>query len=104
MVLLDESALGYPTHRWIAAGHLAEAESECINEFPVLAQMIRRERLIVMHSEDDSTTAMIEPLIGLATHLASEPVLFDTRNSKSVLAIQDEQVYSEYLRLAQMEV
>jgi hypothetical protein len=34
--------------RWIAIGHLAEAEDECVNDYPLLAEDIRRERLLMM--------------------------------------------------------
>lgn len=46
-VLLDEMQLGYPTHRWLAMGHLAEAESELLDQQPELAHEIRQARIIV---------------------------------------------------------
>jgi len=49
-ILMDEAALGYPHHRWFAAGHLAEAESESRGEYPGLAQFIRVARLGIMTS------------------------------------------------------
>ena len=48
MILSDEAALGYPFHRWYAAGHLAEAESESRAKYPELAQAIRAGRLQLM--------------------------------------------------------
>jgi hypothetical protein len=48
MILMDEAALGYPFHRWYAAGHLAEAESERRGEYPELARKIRTARLACM--------------------------------------------------------
>ena len=47
-ILADEAALGYPFHRWYAAGHLAEAESESRGKHPALAKMIRAGRLVLM--------------------------------------------------------
>lgn len=44
-VLLDESVLGYPIHRALAMGHMAEAESELIAEFLPMAEQIREERI-----------------------------------------------------------
>ena len=54
MILMDEAALGYPFHRWYAAGHLAEAESESRAKHPQLAQRIREARLAIMAGGSDS--------------------------------------------------
>jgi hypothetical protein len=85
-ILLDEAQLGYPIHRWYAVGHLAEAESETMNEFPELSDKIRGQRLIIMNGLSQSREAKIEPLIILATHLAGEDadLKFDPRNSKEI--------------------
>lgn len=48
VVLLSESLLGYPEHKWLAIGHLAEASEECLEEFPEIAQAIRQARLELM--------------------------------------------------------
>lgn len=40
-VLIVEAAQGYYMHRWIAVGHLAEAERECFIDYPQLANSIR---------------------------------------------------------------
>lgn len=55
IVLLNEASLGYPNHRWLAIGHLAEAESESIKDYPELAKTIRldRERIIAGESDID---------------------------------------------------
>ena len=45
MVLMDEAILGYPTHRYLAIGHMAEAESEALGYDIVIAQEIRDYRL-----------------------------------------------------------
>lgn len=47
-VLLDESLLGYPEHKWLAVGHLAEAESEALGLDEALANGIRQVRLDVI--------------------------------------------------------
>lgn len=41
MILMDEAELGYPEHRYLAIGHLAEAESEALFKWPSVAHMIR---------------------------------------------------------------
>lgn len=51
-VLLDEAALGYPNHKWLACGHLAEAESELLGVDPELAKQIRPMRIAVAAGED----------------------------------------------------
>ncbi len=51
IVLIAESAKGYPFHLWIAVGHLAEAEDECVSEFPELTDNIRKVRLSIMGQE-----------------------------------------------------
>ena len=44
MVLLDESMNGYPEHRWMAIGHVAEAESEIAGLYADIAGMLREAR------------------------------------------------------------
>lgn len=51
-VLLDEAALGYPSHRWLAIGHLAEAESESLQRFSILAIKIREHRVALIENPD----------------------------------------------------
>jgi hypothetical protein len=48
-VLYCEAELGYPVHRLLAIGHLAEAEAELVESYPKLANMVRDYRL---HNED----------------------------------------------------
>jgi hypothetical protein len=43
-VLLQESLQGYPYHRWLAIGHLAEAETEMQGYNPAIARDIRAYR------------------------------------------------------------
>jgi len=47
-ILLSESRQGYPAHRWLAVGHLAEASDELIADYPVEANEIRIVRLSIM--------------------------------------------------------
>jgi hypothetical protein len=83
-VLLDEAHLGYPHHRWLAVGHLAEAESECLDEQAEFARKIRSCRLDVMQSLGKSKDACIESLLIEACLLAGEEedLVYDSRNSK----------------------
>jgi hypothetical protein len=48
IVLLGESLQGYPDHRWLAVGHLAEASEEILAKSVEIASQIRDERLAVM--------------------------------------------------------
>lgn len=43
-VLFQEALQGYPEHRWLAIGHLAEAEAESQAGFPEFAKVLRNER------------------------------------------------------------
>lgn len=45
-ILMTESLMGYPLHRWLAVGHMAEAEAEALGSWPGLAQRIRDERKV----------------------------------------------------------
>ena len=50
--LIDESVLGYPTHRWRAIGHLAEAESELARDYLHVAMEIREHRVAYIGDAD----------------------------------------------------
>lgn len=52
IVLLSESKKGYPEHRWIAMGHLAEAEDESMKEHAELANQIRDARLDIQNGKN----------------------------------------------------
>ena len=67
-ILLDEAALGYPEHKWLAVGHLAEAEAETLKVWPKLAETIREHRLGVI---DDVPLATLL-LIGLLNDAAED--------------------------------
>jgi hypothetical protein len=57
-VLLKETCKGYPEHYFIAIGHLAEAEDECVMKYPGLAAFLRDLRLQI---EDDSGFREVYP-------------------------------------------
>ena len=58
LILLTESKLGHPEHKWLAVGHLAEAEAESVQKFPSLANTIRFVRLTII--DDDYNVDLIE--------------------------------------------
>lgn len=78
-ILIDESCLGYPHHKWYAVGHLAEAESESCNEHPLLAQEIREARLAVMNNEKIPS---FDSLIIKICKLDGENITYHPGNSK----------------------
>ena len=67
IVLLNESHLGYPSHLWLAIGHLAEAEAEIDAKYPDIAQKIREERLKIIDTGDsDALLGIIIEISDLA--------------------------------------
>jgi len=68
IVLTNEAQLGYPTHRWLAIGHLAEAEAESILVEPNFADRLRRMRLQLMDGKNDPALLMqfLEEAMGYA--------------------------------------
>jgi len=70
-VLLDEAVLGYPVHRLLAFGHMAEAESELIEKFLPIAEQIRTERVKAM--EDSKYNPKIMEILELLSTIP-EPV------------------------------
>jgi len=52
MIIHDEFMLGYPEHFWLIIGHLAEAESEILEIYPLIAMRIRERRLELMENDD----------------------------------------------------
>lgn len=81
-VLLDETELGYPHHRWLAVGHLAEAESESLREYPEFARKIRECRIQIMTHQPQALC--MEELIRKACILAGDitDLQDDNQNSK----------------------
>ena len=67
IILLIESKLGYPEHADLAVGHLAEAESETIKDYPELAELTREERVKLM--EDDTYNPNLMALLAKARQL-----------------------------------
>lgn len=51
LVLMQEARLGYPEHKWLAVGHLVEAEAESTLEWGLL---IREQRLEYIAGGDGS--------------------------------------------------
>ena len=45
LILIQESRQGYPLHRWLAVGHMAEASDELLEEYSDLANQIRKVRV-----------------------------------------------------------
>lgn len=66
IILLTESKLGHPEHKWLAVGHLAEAEAESVQKFPEFANKIRNFRLAII---DDDYTLNLSSLILEATEI-----------------------------------
>lgn len=52
IVLLNESKMGYPAHRWLAIGHLDQAAEEILRDYPIIANTIRNIRLELMENPD----------------------------------------------------
>jgi hypothetical protein len=44
VALLQESLQGYPDHRWLAMGHIAEAEAEAMAFYPDISEALRQAR------------------------------------------------------------
>lgn len=60
-ILLSESRQGYPTHRFYALGHMAEASDELVKEYPKYAAIVRKERKKL--EDDPDYTPDFEELI-----------------------------------------
>lgn len=45
IVLMAEADMGYPLHKWLAIGHMAEAADECVANYPEFANTIRKTRI-----------------------------------------------------------
>jgi len=60
LVLLCEVPKGYPLHKWVAIGHLAEAEDEC--NIISIKTLIRETRHGVAAGENEDLMAIIDLL------------------------------------------
>lgn len=92
-VLLDEAQLGYPEHRWLAVGHLQEAESESLADFPLFAQKIRCLRVVLMGQEcevDKSTPSVMDLLREARTLAEKENGFSESRQLHEVLSVRRE--------------
>jgi hypothetical protein len=52
IVLLSEARQGYPTHMWLAFGHLGEAADETLASYPEISAKIRAARVALMGNPD----------------------------------------------------
>lgn len=52
MILFHETRKGYPHHFVYAIGHLAEAEDELVQDYPVWTERIRQFRLDLMEGAE----------------------------------------------------
>jgi hypothetical protein len=81
-ILLEEYATGdYDVHFWYAIGHMAEAESESIAEYPEFAALVRAERIKMIETEGYFTD--FEYLIEMASQLA-EREIDEKKETKSI--------------------
>lgn len=69
IVLMQEAYAGYPIHRWLAVGHLGEAEAESQHDFPILSQCIRETRCRLMSQE---TSDGCKSLMSLLTEVRTQ--------------------------------
>jgi hypothetical protein len=72
LVLLCEAEKGYPSHGWLAVGHMGEAEDEALRLDKSLTEAIRSERLLYMsylNSESETYSGDLLELIQMVTDL-----------------------------------
>ena len=62
-ILLTEAAMGYPSHKWLAMGHLAEAEAELIAKQPDMAAEIRQMRILIANDIPLDYETILEHLL-----------------------------------------
>lgn len=72
IVLMQEAYAGYPLHRWLAVGHLAEAEAESQDKFPDLAIVIRETRCVLMCQEPSDSAKCLMDLLQMAREEAEK--------------------------------
>lgn len=70
IILLDEAQGRYPSHFWLAIGHIAEAEAESMDMFPAFAMSLRSERWKLINNPKSKVYLL--DLIEQATKLAEE--------------------------------
>ena len=85
--MLEEYATGdYDVHFWYAMGHMAEAESESMADYPELAALIRIERVKMIDNEGYFTD--FESLIEMASKFAEGEI--NDREKKEEVNTQQE--------------
>jgi len=75
MILLMEAKKTekYAWHKWIAYGHLAEAEDECCKKYPGFASNIRQNRLKIESDDyDNLATWFKETILKLTDEIKDE--------------------------------
>ena len=68
-VLFQESLQGYPAHRWLAIGHMAEAEAEAQETSSAFADLLREERKKA-ENVNDLATGYVPDCMKLINHFA----------------------------------
>jgi hypothetical protein len=71
IVLVIEAQLGYQLHLWLAVGHLAEAESECIEKYPCFSNNIRKVRMVLSGQEGVFKSTDLMDLLEQARDIAA---------------------------------
>lgn len=74
LININESLLGYPVHRWLAIGHMSEAEDELLAKYEAKAHEIREHRKA--YEEDEK---YIIPILEIIDDLTT---LFDGQVQK----------------------
>jgi hypothetical protein len=71
LILIEEARMGYPLHKWLAIGHMAEASSECLEVDDLFANKIRDLRKL--YEEHDVPPAIMLLLEEVDTLEAKTP-------------------------------
>lgn len=79
LININESLLGYPTHRWLAIGHMSEAEDELLARYREKASLIREHRKA--YEEDPNYIIPILEIIDDLTTLFDRQMQEDHRKS-----------------------
>jgi hypothetical protein len=94
--LFQEALQGYSEHRWLAIGHLAEAEAEAEGFSKSLANLLRKERK--RSEESNYTPNFIELLREVNVAEGNRRGFTGARGSKSFVSVYDEDSYPRNLR------
>ncbi len=91
LILLNESLQGYPTHRWLAYGHMAEASDELIQDHPLQAENIRNERKrLEQGAIEDGRTSRLMDLIKEVVDIFDTPIEAALREEAAPVVLSDE--------------